>query len=178
MSFCTLNGHHYFTNRYGVNTYVFSITPQSELARANIKSKKLLPLLFYSFDLEKTFAQLSEHHKRLDHAAKVIWKRMGNYIDYGSGASLHEAFHFYIKRENSKIKDLDLSGLALTTLPLQLTLIKDLETLNLGDNKFCSLPPELQRFKKLKVLILSGNEALTQNLPDWLKNMPCKVIID
>lgn len=56
---------------------------------------------------------------------------------------------------------LDLSGIGLTTLPLEIGQLSSLVELSLSDNKLSMLPPEIGRFNALRALYLHNNQLST-----------------
>ena len=71
----------------------------------------------------------------------------------------------------SSLKEIDLSGLNLETIPSELYEFSKLESINLSDNKLTSLPDSFKLFAYLKKLDLSKNKIKKVNsssLPDSL----------
>lgn len=73
---------------------------------------------------------------------------------------------------------LDLRGIGLDRLPIEITQLKScLTALNLGNNKLSSLPNEIGQLSKLSILVISNNPDLCQ-LPMSLGEIPSLCCID
>ncbi len=78
---------------------------------------------------------------------------------------------------DTSITELNLSGNNLTgALPSQVQKLRNLEILNLSDNKFTGVPAEVGQLKKLKILDLSNNELT--GLPYEIGNLTQLEILD
>ncbi|NEN91108.1 MAG: hypothetical protein F6K48_20255, partial [Okeania sp. SIO3H1] len=60
----------------------------------------------------------------------------------------------------NKLKELDLSGNTLTTLPESITKLTNLTTLDLSDNKLIELPESISQLTNLTTLDLSDNKLI------------------
>jgi len=65
-------------------------------------------------------------------------------------------FYFDIKNINS-ITEIDLSSKNITILPIEIFLMKNLQSLDLRNNYITALPEEIKNLQELKVLKLNGN---------------------
>ena len=82
--------------------------------------------------------------------------------------------------EPLKVKVLDLamqSPTKLTTLPISIEKLANLECLDASFNRVGSLPVELKSLTKLKRLNLSGNQYLSK-FPKILKEIPSLEVVD
>lgn len=64
-------------------------------------------------------------------------------------------------RTSKLVTKLDLSGLALTSLPLSVSKLAGLKVLNLADNNLKVVPPEIGQMRSLRVLYLDHNNIKT-----------------
>jgi len=70
---------------------------------------------------------------------------------------LNEIKDLIIKAKESNATTLDLSSKGLTSLPSEITELKNLTTLDISGNRLSSLPPEITELKNLTTLDISGN---------------------
>lgn len=71
--------------------------------------------------------------------------------------------------EKKRVVILDLTRANLSEIPIEITKLKHLRELWLGENYISHLPKDLLNLKHLKDLILSGNEL--KQLPNWVVDM-------
>ena len=81
---------------------------------------------------------------------------------------LNEIKDLIIKAKESNATTLDLSSKGLTSLPSEITELKNLTTLDISGNRLSSLPPEITQLKNLTTLDISYNQ-LTSLPPEILK---------
>src|SRR5438132_313457 len=60
---------------------------------------------------------------------------------------------------SGNILDLDLSSVGLTTFPLEIVQLTNLQMLNLSKNKLSQLPPGIEQLVNLEPLYISGNQT-------------------
>jgi Leucine-rich repeat (LRR) protein len=60
----------------------------------------------------------------------------------------------------------------MTGVPAEIGQLKDLEILDLSNNKITGLPNELANLKALKILNLAGNQYLEQDLNIIRRSLP------
>ena len=73
-------------------------------------------------------------------------------------------------RAGERPTKVDLSNCALSVFPTELFSLADcLEVLNMGGNNLCTLPPEVVKFCKLRILFFAGNSFET--VPEELGSM-------
>lgn len=80
-------------------------------------------------------------------------------------------------QQKETIQKLDLSMQKLTSLPLDVTELKNLQCLDLSFNRFTTLPAELANLKQLSYLNLAGTRYLSK-VPAVLKQLPSLKILD
>jgi len=71
--------------------------------------------------------------------------------------------------ELKNLRKLDISGNQLTSLPPEITELKNLTTLDISNNQLTSLPPEIKELKNLTELNISGNQLTS--LPLEIKEL-------
>lgn len=79
--------------------------------------------------------------------------------------------------EKVTVLDIAMQDPKLTSLPVEIALLVNLECLDLSFNQISKLPDELKSLQKLKVLNLAGNRYMA-NFPDVLKELPLLETVD
>ncbi len=82
----------------------------------------------------------------------------------------------YSPQISPKIKNIDLSGNNLNTLPKQIADLENLSVLNLSDNQIEDFPNDILKLKKLEVLLLGNNKI--REIPQKISSLENLKILD
>lgn len=114
-------------------------------------------------DLVKNANELIQQYAR---NISSICRRLGFHLE-GNEIELCRNFHELVSTMD--VQELDLSGLGIDCLPIEIGMLDRVENLNLARNALRVLPPSLTCLKNLKVIDLTGN-PIADNLPSWFSD--------